>query len=483
MKTFSRGGRGAGSATAAKQGERRGDKRGRKPTGQLIWRSSGWSARLMAVVDGERVRVCRPLGTDNKAVARLKLARLLEAEGTLSNEAAARAETFEEAAERVVKGQQADGLSTWTDRLQRLKQFAFPEFGHVPVTDVRPTHVRSALARALAAGKSRSTITKVKIDVSTVLAELWRDEMLPENVAERVQVPKNAPVDRRERVVLTDAEFEAFMACPNVGAELHTMALVSRTLGGARTSDLHAWDWAHVDTVGWGDAHVPRPKTKSGHRMLLPDVLVPVLRAWWDSHGRPTAGPVFPCRRGARAGQRKGKGISYASALREALWAAKVVRPLPGFDRAATDAERRKLCLIQAGSTEHRPLDFHSFRRAYNTALADANVNVQTAMRLAGHRNASTHMRYVMRAGSLATPTAALPVLAQLGTGRARKPQTSVVVDAEAQSANGTPTDSQSAVFSPSLELASDRELQELSVGHEGLEPSTNGLRIHCSTN
>lgn len=263
----------------------------------------------------------------------------------------------------------------------------------------------------------------------------------------------------------------------------HTMALVSRTLGGARASDLHAWDWAHVDTAGWVDAHVPRPKTKSGDRMLLPDVLVPVLRAWWDSHGRPSAGPVFPCRRGARAGQRKGKGISYAAALRDALWAAKVIRPLPGFERAATDAERRRLCLIQAGSAEHRPLDFHSFRRAYNTALADANVNVQTAMRLAGHRNASTHMRYVMRTGRLATPTAALPALANIGSGRAAKHRVSIVVDAEPQSTNGTSTAGQSAVFTASSGLASDRELVELIVGHEGLEPSTNGLRIHCSTN
>jgi hypothetical protein len=83
-------------------------------------------------------------------------------------------------------------------------------------------------------------------------------------------------------------------------------------------------------------------------------------------------------------GQRKGKGISYASSLRDALWAASIVSPLPGYEQAASNAERRKLCQIQSGSSQLRPLDFHSFRRAYNTALADANVNVQTAMRLAG---------------------------------------------------------------------------------------------------
>jgi integrase len=120
------------------------------------------------------------------------------------------------------------------------------------------------------------------------------------------------------------------MACADVDAELQTLAVVSRTLGGARTSDLHAWDWTHIDLLGWVDAHVPRPKTKSGDRIALPDVLVPVLRAWWDSHGRPVTGPAFPCRRGARAGQRKGKGISNAPTLRDALWAARIVRPLPG---------------------------------------------------------------------------------------------------------------------------------------------------------
>ncbi|HET9954552.1 MAG TPA: hypothetical protein VFQ61_08605 [Polyangiaceae bacterium] len=41
------------------------------------------------------------------------------------------------------------------------------------------------------------------------------------------------------------------MSCPDVDPELHVVALVSRTFRGARTSDLHAWDWSHVDTAGW----------------------------------------------------------------------------------------------------------------------------------------------------------------------------------------------------------------------------------------
>ena len=155
---------------------------GRPRSGQLVWRKSGWHARVTALVDGERVRVWRALGTDSKAAARVKLARLLEAENPTPTEAS-RPETFQEAAERIVKAQKAEGLATWKDRLHRLSTFAFPEFGALPVTAVRPTHVRQALDLAHERGLSRRTIQHVKIDISTVLGELWRDEVLPENVA------------------------------------------------------------------------------------------------------------------------------------------------------------------------------------------------------------------------------------------------------------------------------------------------------------
>ena len=127
-----------------------------------------------------------------------------------------------------------------------------------------------------------------------MLAELWRDEVLPENVAQRVQLPKNAPVDDRERVILTDAEFEAFMACPDVHAELHTMALVSRTLGGARTSDLHAWDWPTWTPSTGSTPTCParRPRTAIGR--LYPTCWCPSCAPWWDAYRRPLNGPVFP---------------------------------------------------------------------------------------------------------------------------------------------------------------------------------------------
>ena len=52
---------------------------------------------------------------------------------------------------------------------------------------------------------------------------------------------------------------------------------------------------------------------------------------------------------------------------------------------------------------------FHSFRRAFNTGLAEANVNVQHAMHLAAHSDPKVHGRYVMSTLAMrTTPTAAL---------------------------------------------------------------------------
>jgi|HubBroStandDraft_1064217.scaffolds.fasta_scaffold154025_2 hypothetical protein len=66
---------------------------------------------------------------------------------------------------------------------------------------------------------------------------------------------------------------------------------------------------------------------------------------------------------------------------------------------------------IYSDTPVSRRVDFHSFRRAYNTALAGAGVNVQTAVGLASHYP-KTHMRYVMAAeAARLVPAAALPII------------------------------------------------------------------------
>src|SRR5690606_36055868 len=128
-----------------------------------------------------------------------------------------------------------------------------------------------------------------------------------------------------------------------------------------------------------------------------PEPLRTLLRERWRLAGEPTSGAVFPVRRGKRAGELKAhRGISYAKALRRDLKIAfgARYRDEAGRWKEKTPAEltpRERELFLETEAT--RPVDFHSFRRAFNTALADAGVNVQTAMRLAGHADAATHMR------------------------------------------------------------------------------------------
>jgi len=105
-----------------------------------------------------------------------------------------------------------------------------------------------------------------------------------------------------------------------------------------------------------------------------------------------------------------------------------------------------------------RRVDFHSFRRAFSTALATAGINAQQAMRLASHSDEKTHMRYVMTTPEMKQiPEAVAPKLPLRLLSQKKQAATFA--------STGAP------------------ETPAISVGQEGLEPSANGLRVRCSTN
>jgi integrase len=88
---------------------------------------------------------------------------------------------------------------------------------------------------------------------------------------------------------------------------------------------------------------------------------------------------VFPVRKGPRAGKlKKASSMSYAARLRRELL-------LAGIKRHELHHE----------TTTTLPVDFHSTRRAYATALARIGTNAQTSMALTGHSDAKTHQRYL----------------------------------------------------------------------------------------
>ncbi|HEY3236489.1 MAG TPA: site-specific integrase, partial [Polyangiaceae bacterium] len=338
--------------------------------------------------------------------------------------------------------QKAAGMATWKDRLARFERYVFKQFGPLAVDKVKASHVRTVLDAVRDLGKSRQTLIHVKNDISVVLGELWRAEVLPENICERVQVPEALPTaveqSKKERAVLTDDELVQYLAWEHpderyrmATLERQTMACISRMFGGLRTSDLHAirWDGFDLDQGGFSWGYAPRRKghrlSKGGkpQKLWVPEMLRPILRDWWERHGKPSQGLVFPKRRGKDAGHAARDKVTHARAFRRDLRRAFGIHQ-PELDDSKR-ANGRKLNLtvwkpvreltarerVLFEETEYsRPVDFHSWRRAFNQALADAGVNLQQAQALAGHSSLAAHERYLRNSEKeRAIPTAALP--------------------------------------------------------------------------
>jgi len=397
---------------------------GRKPTGQLIWRKSGWYGRYMATVDGERIRVSRALGTTNKVVAKRKLARLV-ASGEASASVVERSETYSEAAERIRTQREAEGYRDVYNERIRDRQYLCPMLGDVPVTDIGKEHIRAVIDDAVTTGRSRETLAHIRSAASIVFRVLEEEGGIPDgtNPAKDIRIPKMAKRDPRERAVVSDAELALYLAWdPPEGTfrvsaiERQVMASVCRMFGGLRTGDLHALRWEAFDsaegtfTVGWA----PRQKTRRPQLLEVPETLRPILRRWWDLTGRPAAGLMFPARKAGKRGDRAGQerlNVSHAKAFRRDLQRAFTWAHERGVAGVPTPASPRWRELFEEGEFT-RPVDFHSWRRAYTQALAEAGLNAQQATALAGHASLDAHARYLRNSGRMRSlPDSAVPKL------------------------------------------------------------------------
>ncbi len=419
-----------------------------------------WRARITKV--GERGANKRPLyslGTTDRALARRKLARVIASleRGDDILDAADNAqapERLREYAEAWLTTREAQGVVNVRAERSTLRRHVFPGLGHLPICDVQPPHVRDVLADIVAStypkGKTHvvekryrgGTVAKVRALLHALFRDAQEAGSIEHNPVTPVRTPKTREV-RKERAILTDAEFSRFVACPDVDLELRMLSLVARCEGGMRRGDLNAWDWAQIDRTDFAECTIPRAKTRSPQVLAIPEVLAPFLRAWWERAGKPDGGPVFPVRVGKRAGGFRMASGGFASRLRRELFRSGVYR-LPPIEVAATSPGTRTDRGKKARGTKPAPnprdplyfetattlpVDWHSFRRAFVSALAEAGVAVQHAMHLASHSDAKVHARYVMSTKAMrAIPDAALPRLpmAALQERRARDDSTSV---------------------------------------------------------
>jgi integrase len=402
-----------------------------------------WRCRVTAErADGTTWRPIYSLGTADKALARRKLSRV-------NAELAAGRNPFEAADAAHVPERVKDYAEAWLGRRvdqgvvsvdnerRNLERWVLPAIGAMPLSDVRPLHVR-AILESVATGTYETgkihvrskryraaSVAKVRSALHLLFRSATEAGLIEHNPVAAVGTPRTREV-HKERAILTDEEFSRFVSCAGVDLELRMLALVARCEGGMRAGDLNSWDWSMIDRLHFAECFIPRAKTRRPQALAIPEALAPFLRGWWERAGKPENGPVFPVRCGKRAGDFRTACGGFARRLRRDLFRAGVYR-LPPIEVPATHPGMRSDLGKAAAGTQPAPnprdplyyetattlpVDWHSFRRAFASALAEAGVNVQQAMHLAAHSDPRVHARYVMRTAAMRKiPDAALPRL------------------------------------------------------------------------
>ncbi len=227
--------------------------RPRKEDG-LRWseQKQSWCARATLTIEGVKVRKVVCLETDNREMARAKLA-MLEAEDHASVESvkedAATPTSMTTYAETWLDGRKLRGIDSEKDERRNWDLYWADALGHLSLSDVRSHHIRATLQAAAkegAKGKplSSDSIRHIRGVVLRMLDAAWRDELIAENPVSRVKTRDMvAQTERKDRAVLTDDEFRILLADPDRSPEIKMLALLSRTIGGMRAGDLNALDW------------------------------------------------------------------------------------------------------------------------------------------------------------------------------------------------------------------------------------------------
>jgi hypothetical protein len=419
--------------------------------------SKGWVGRVWLQGDKPKWSGWLTLGTTDREHAR----KLLEgwAKSGIYPVSERGKKSFTEEAERILADKEAKAQTKGEKkavqyRRDRLRKYALPIIGHLPVGTLEPSNVAAVLDKMAADGAALRTTHNLRSDISVILSKLVRDGEMKMNPAKDLALPDEATVDTRERMHLSDEQMMTFQTRRGFASPLDMNVMLCRCVSAQRTSDGHAGDWSNVDRVEFAWMKVRRPKTdgqvgkkvaqqrsktKNYEHVIhkVHEQYRPALRAYWESQGRPEKGPLFPLlrdavttpmklkdgrvieREGGKAGGRKGSGTSYAKAYRAAVWDEEIYAPMPagtimadgaelteGFDPANPDPGK---CFFQTDTATTRRLTFHGIRADLNSALMEAGTTDDQRILLMGHTQATTGHKHYMRQVLVEVPSAALP--------------------------------------------------------------------------
>ena len=382
----------------------------RKRTGRLIWTEEfGYRARVTVNEPGASKPRRKVVALQDEFLGDRALANRLLRDWVASHDQGPPKgprgpETLNEFATEWIQRRRDRGLPTAENEWRYYQRIWRPAIGKVRLRAVTRPQLQDVIDR-IAAGEltrkdgkpySRQSLIHARSTIFRVLQAAWKAELVQENKAARTELPDNE-YTIKPRVVLTDDEIRALVQCPDVDAEIQVLVIFARNVAGLRSGDLMAATWEGF-SPGFETYTFTRRKTRKKRPLpethAVPEAARLYLETWHDVHGKPKSGPVFPARRGKNKGKAKKLKQSFAQRLRRELVKAGVTRHE-----------------VHAETDTTLPVDFHSCRRSYSTALARAGVNEQQAMQLTGHASSAVHARYVAAQQIKTLPDAAVLVL------------------------------------------------------------------------
>jgi integrase len=243
-----------------------------------------------------------------------------------------------------------------------------------PIHYVTPAQVAAWRDAAAKKATHRTANNKLKI-IRTLFQSAWRDGLLTENPAAKVQTLKNGEASRRP---FTLGELKAVL---RVASQEWRGMILAGLYTGQRLKDIASLTWANVDTER-GEISLSTSKTR--RRQIIP--IAKPLGAYLDelpASDDPRA-PLFPS--ALPLAQRAGGTSALSTQFHSILASAGLVKA-----RAITHTSTGK---GRDAPRERSQISFHSLRHTATSMLKNAGVSEAIARDIVGHESAEISRHY-----------------------------------------------------------------------------------------
>jgi integrase len=435
----------------------------RKPTGTVTWAGDRYRARI-TLADGSRPWIDLPAGLTEARAREMAAAAAERARKTNSvhipkgqeaeaTEEQPAGETVQEWSERWVASREAQGLTSVSSDRSRLRTHVLPALGDLELAKVTRQHIEELVEQLDLGVREGEFSWHTARLVWALVSKMFDDAAFSKTRALRVRDDNPAAGVRgpdrgikKSKAYLYPNELLRLASCERVPLHWRRIYVLAAYLF-PRPGELEALMWEDID-LQRGTVHIHRgidryrdqeksTKTGQARRFSIEPQLLPLLRVLHaEASGKGRVVDDMP------------EVTNLSRRLREHLERAGITRP----DLFANDKTRKQIT-------------FYDLRATGITWMAVRGDDPLKIKSRAGHTSFTTTEGYIREAEQVRDGFG--EVFPRLPTG--------LVYPTDESSTNR---------LSEQLGLDKDREILNVSlVGHEGLEPSANGLRVHCSTN